>query len=310
MGFVNPTEFDPGSGGGADNGVGWILLPFYVITTLDGLETSGAVNPKYPFNTDIKSFSTLTRALLASPNTPYLQIHYTNGVVESKWEGYREAVVIETPNGFTESDPRFNRINYLVGDTPATDQGIGGLYGDGELSAVPPNDNYLEWTPVEDEDLDKISLIVTNIVESPIDIKHRFSIMRDTDPAPAGDKNLYTIFHGVLIPLPQDHNSEIRGEEYKYHGSKINIGPSGREKWTGLATNGPKRKKDFRWIALGETDKDLLLDIFEALHGGLPVWYFENLDDKDTWFQARIAQNDERENNHGSFEVAWTMEEM
>ena len=304
MAWINPT--DPNLVAGGSGGAGYLLVPLYAITTLSALDSGGIVeNHKYPFDCDRLSEMKITRAAVATWVSPFIEIDYSSIVLGTPWSAYRIGMIIETDSCFVQTAPRFIEMAYLAedNDPPTLLHGIGALYGDGTLSAAAPNNNYLDFTPVQAERVRNTSLLVLNTTAYKF---NRFSFYRDVDAVPVGSEYIQTMFHGVLVPLPGSIRLD-RNETRQLHSSQINIGGSGREKWLGMANDGAKRTRTLEFLELSTAERDLVLDVFNVLKGGLPCWYMPDLDDNDTWFPCTIRDFPETE-NAGSFDVSWILE--
>jgi len=295
MPSIVPTPWAPQGGGSGD--AGYLLVPLYAIITLSEI-TGDGTTPEYSFDCDKDSYS------LTKRSTKYLGWNYQGNTLPTDWESFPTAMMIETTTAFKNTDAGEQYLSYLVGNTdPPTDEHhIAALYGDGELDLPPGNANTLYYTPQANGR--HTTLVVLN------DDVYKYNRFLTENDAAENDplENFEIIFHGLLVPLPSRLLQEY-GESRKFFGVDQFFSLIGRPKWTGYATSGPRRSLPFRWAHISDDDADLLRLIMDALRGGLPVWYMQDLDDNETWMMCRVAESlGIEETGAGSYNASWLLE--
>ena len=123
-------------------------------------------------------------------------------------------------------------------------------------------------------------------------------------------EEIRAIVYGRTYDLPSGNTRlEAQSESYKYFKSKTYVNLAGIVKYSGLQTH-LRRKHKLRFEYLNSTDKDMLLSIFLASKGSLPVWFIDDEADESTWRFVILKEMIIKEPHAGYFSVEISMEEL
>jgi len=240
---------------------------FSIINT--GLSANGISdfsNEQYAFDVDKNTYITMPTSSNGYINYSY----YTQSSNPDEFSTSKMAMYISTDTLFFNTNQNW-RFKYSTNSgSTYTNYTVQEIYGDGTAGPT-----YCRCNSTSSN-----AKIFKSIYESNSTVKYKWFNFKVEYPN-LREQRFFEMMHGWLIDLPDPIEAyEIQNN---YFGSKITTTTFGNTKFSGWH-NYNRKTIQLNFEFLTNSQKNLIVKIFELSKGGLPILFIEDEEDKSTWF--------------------------
>jgi len=143
-------------------------------------------------------------------------------------------------------------------------------------------------------------------IYSSTDTAYRYYRVRLTA---AESQRFQIITHGYVYDVPDGYRLMPLDTSYTYRNSVVRANLVGIIYLDGLENNKIKRQHTLQLDYMNSTQKTMLLDIFKLGKGGLPMWFIDDENDKNTWIFAKMVSMTVVEDYVEYYKITINMEE-